>query len=201
MNSNIKVIGLSGKAGSGKDFIAQKYLRPMGYYPISLAWPFKIWSVGLGKATYDEVFITKPPHIRHLLQQMGTELGRNKYGIDVWVNTVFATMETLYNHWGFDKFVIPDVRFKNEKAAIQKLSSGVVWRILAPNRINNSGLSAEARQHQSEIDLDDVPTDSFDLILHNDYGYEQTIEPQIRRYFGYIPFSDFDDSNLEIAGE
>ena len=62
------VIGLSGKIGTGKDYIAEQYFFPRGYKQFSLAWHFKIWIVGKQEATYEEVFHTKPPEIRHYSQ-------------------------------------------------------------------------------------------------------------------------------------
>ena len=75
------IIALSGRIGSGKDFIYNQYLFPLGYRKFALADHFKIWIVGQGLATYEEVFITKPPKVRHLLQQAGINFGGDKQNI------------------------------------------------------------------------------------------------------------------------
>ena len=126
------IVALSGRIGSGKDFIYNQYLFPLGYRKLALADHFKIWIVGQGLATYDEVFKTKPEKIRHILQQTGTEEGRNIYGADIWCQTAFAWIEHLSNTMKIDKWCITDVRFKNEVLAIQKCGGRVI-------RINEVG--------------------------------------------------------------
>lgn len=165
--AKLTVIGLSGKFGVGKDYLSKTYFSPRGFRTISLAAHFKIWIVGKGEATFDEVFHTKPPHIRHMLQQEGTEKGRLVYGEDVWVHTIFAWMELFAETWGETKFVIPDVRFPNEVEAIQK-HGGKVFRIIAPERNNHAPYGSEARAHISETALDDYPPSKFDGIIKND---------------------------------
>ena len=111
---NVKVIGLSGAAGSGKDYVAKTYfIDEYGFRNISLAWHFKIDCIAKGQADYDEVFNTKPPRVRRLLQILGTEQGRELWGENVWVNTVFSWMMLFHKDWGIDRFIIPDVRFPN----------------------------------------------------------------------------------------
>ncbi len=172
----IKLIGLSGKSGTGKDFIAREYLKPLGYYPFSLSWHFKVGTVGEGLATYDDVFYHKPPTVRHLLQQKGTEEGRQLYGENVWLNHAWAWMKTIHYSWGVDKFVISDIRFPNEVRFIHDMG-GKVFRINAPVRAANSKLSLTARLHASETSLD-LYSD-FDAIIENDAMVSHTVENQI----------------------
>lgn len=175
----ITVIGLSGKAGSGKDYIASRIITPRyGYVPFSLAWHIKTSLVGKGAATYEEVFITKPPKVRHLLQHEGTESGRDIYGYDIWLDTAYSWMRLVYEQWGIQRFVIPDVRFPNEVEYI-KNRGGRVFRILAPNRVLRSPLTDEARNHPSETALDGYPLDNFDGIIENDIGQEDTLFQRI----------------------
>lgn len=181
------IMGVSGKAGTGKDFISNQYLKPRGFRPWSLAWHFKIWLVGKGEATYDEVFHTKPPHVRKLLQEEGTERGRLVYGEDVWCNTAATWIRHLHETWGVQAIVIPDVRFPNEVAMIQRLG-GKVLRISAPKRAASSALTPEQRAHQSETALDDFG--GFDGFLYNDVGEEAQVEAQLHERFaqwGWVP--------------
>lgn len=173
---SIKVIGISGKAGTGKDFISQNYLRPHGYYQWSLAWHFKVWTVGKGLATHEEVFYTKPPHVRKELQLEGTERGRMVYGDDVWCNTAKEWFAVLHEQWGIDKFVIPDIRFPNEVDFVKSMGGSVI-RIHAPIRAENNSLSPEARLHISETALDGY-TD-FDYIINNDPHDIHTVASQV----------------------
>ena len=68
---DIKIIGLCGRAGSGKDFIAEHFLQPLGYVPVALANGFKHKVIGMGNSIHD-VFVEKPPDVRKLLQEEGT---------------------------------------------------------------------------------------------------------------------------------
>jgi hypothetical protein len=158
------IVGLSGKAGTGKDYLATTYMKPLGFHPISMAWHMKLAVVGKGLASYDEVFKTKPPEVRRLLQEEGTERGRKVWGEDVWCNTTMAWIRLINEQWGVDRFVIPDIRFPNELAMV-KSAGGHVWRLIAPVREASNGLSAQARQHESEIALDGY--DFFDAYISN----------------------------------
>lgn len=173
----MKIIAFSGKSGSGKDFITTNYLRPQGYFPVSLATHFKIWIVGKREATYEEVFHTKPEPVRHLLQQEGTERGRDVYGSSIWVDTLFEWMHWWNEMWSIDKFCIMDCRFQTEVYDIRK-RGGKIYRIHAPLRAASSTLSENARLHISEIDLDTFY--NFDGIIHNDPNDASTIEEQLK---------------------
>ena len=167
LKSNTTVIGLSGAAGSGKDYVAKEmFVNNFGFHNISLAWHFKIQCISRGEATYEEVFTTKPPRVRRLLQVLGTEQGREVWGKDIWINTMFAWM-TLYNKdWGID------VRFPNELSAIQMLG-GKVYRVVGDRQGN---LTDEAWSHSSEQSLtDDMKL--YDGFINNTQG--SNLEEQI----------------------
>lgn len=168
---SFKVLGLSGKAGSGKDYLTTNFLRPAGFYQFSLAWHFKIWLAGQGKWTYDDVFKHKPPEVRADLQAEGTERGRLVYGEDIWCNVTANWMQLLHDTWGIERYVIADIRFPNEVALVQRLG-GKVFRLSARERIAASALTAEARLHPSETSLDDYPY--FDGFVANDSADEGT---------------------------
>ena len=171
----IQLIGLSGKSGVGKDHVA-RLLEPLGYKPFSLAWHLKVHIVGTNEATYNEVFKIKPPRVRTLMQQVGTERGRDVYGDDVWLNHMWTWMRLFGEHWGISKFVIPDVRFPNEARFVQD-QGGLVFNIMAPERNAQNQLTQEQRQHLSETAMDAYA--SYDDILYNDFGQEDTIYTQL----------------------
>lgn len=175
---SIQVIGVSGKAGTGKDHISQHFIRPLGFYQWSLAWHFKVWTVGKGLATHEEVFVTKPPHIRKELQLEGTERGRDVFGENLWCDTAREWFVLLNEQWGIDKFVIPDIRFPNEVDFVHSMG-GEVIRINAPTRAEGNTLSAEARLHISETALDDFV--KFDHVVNNDPEHSSTIGREIFR--------------------
>lgn len=161
----MQIIGLSGGAGTGKDYIHESVLRPLGFWRVSFADHFKNWMVGQGLGTYEEIHITKPPHVRKLLQQEGTKL-REELGPDIWTNTLGVWMKHWNRTWGLDKFCITDVRFPNEVEFVQSMG-GKVARILAPNRYADNGMDEASRSHLSERALDDY--EGFDWVLLNDY--------------------------------
>ena len=176
---SVIVLGISGKAEVGKDYVAASL---SGWQRFSLAWHFKVWAVAQGKATYEEVFDTKPPHVRKLLQLAGTEEGRDVYGEDIWCNAAQAWIQILASV--SDKnpalFVVPDVRFPNEVDMIHSMG-GRVLRIEAPQRAAKSRLTEEQRLHPSEVALDNY--DKFDGILHNDENPIIDMDLQLMQHF------------------
>lgn len=168
--SKYKVLGLAGKAGSGKDYIYLNWLKPMGFSQVSLAWHFKADLIGKGVITFEEAFVTKPANVRTLLQHVGTELGRNVFGQKVWCDTLVAWMDIFNFHWGVEQFVIPDVRFINEMTFIQDDLDGRVIKIVAPLRSGDSTLDDTQRAHPSEAEMDGIIDSSFDGMLYNDPG-------------------------------
>jgi len=162
------VIGISGFAGSGKDFIHKHYLKPQGFKQISLSWHFKADLIGKKAITFEEAFVTKPPEVRTTLQIVGTEVGRKIYGDDVWCNTLKAWMEIFEHHWGIDQFCIPDVRFWSEMDFIQHDLSGYVIRVKAPNRSGHSILDSTQKAHASEAEMLEMEDSVFDGLVFND---------------------------------
>ena len=163
----MEIIGLSGKAGSGKDYLYQHSLRRCRYKRVAFADHIKVWLIGQGKLSHEEAYGHKAPDVRQLLQQYGTEQGRDVYGEDIWCSTLFAWLRVWESSWGINRFVITDVRFANEVEFIKR-RGGKVFRIHAPERAALKGLSPELAEHRSECDLDTYAR--FDAIIHNDPG-------------------------------
>lgn len=184
LKNNVTVIGLSGAVGSGKDHIAKNcFVKNYGFWNISLAWHVKIHCISHGEASYEEVFDTKPPRVRRLLQILATEQGRNLWGEDIWVHTMFAWMNLYYEDWGMNKFVVPDVRFPNEVKAIQKLD-GKIYRVVS----NREGryLTSDAKEHSSEQSLHDN-MDIFDGIIDNNRG--SNLDSQVTQILEEIEYA------------
>lgn len=161
------IIGLHGKAGSGKNYIGEQIIAPMGYWPWAFAWPLKTLCIGKGLCTFEQAFYLKHPQTRQLLQEEGTERGRDVFGENFWVNTTLGWLEVLSEAWGVQDIVITDCRFPNEIQFVQDLG-GKVYHIEAPTRTDQSGLDSRARQHRSETSLDEFT--GFDGIINNDIG-------------------------------
>lgn len=163
------IIGLSGYARSGKDTAADHLVEKYGFTRYSFAAPMKeamyrlnpiVSSDSIGSFRYQNLVDVyglddakdSYPEIRRLLQVFGTEVGRDMFGENFWVDLTL-------NNAKEDLVVISDVRFKNEADGI-KSAGGQVWRI------NRSGVGP-VTNHASEIDLDDY---QFDNALSNNHS-------------------------------
>jgi len=173
------IVGLSGKSGHGKDYIAKIMQDLWGYYPLPLSLQVKIDAISKFGATYEEVFITKPPHIRELLQKIGTDNGRDFYGKDMWINATYAFAQWANDVWGINKFVLPDIRFANELQFLKQTENFVI-RIIADEKIRTKfGLKGPAAHHSSEIELDNTPFDQFDGIIYNQFDNREDVQDQL----------------------
>jgi len=113
------IIAITGKAGAGKDTIADYLIKEHGYKKISLADPIKRLVKDVFALTdfqvYDRDEREKPlpqwggRSVRQLLQYIGTELFRTNIDPDIWVKSLWFNIENSQ-----DNYVIPDVRFPNE---------------------------------------------------------------------------------------
>lgn len=186
--SELTLIGLSGKAGSGKDYLAEHYLRPLGFLPVALADGVKDWAIARGLCTYEEAYHTKPPHVREVLQQLGTEEGRRVFGENLWCLHLHARLRRIAERWGLTKFAVTDIRFPNEVTFVQQ-RDGVVYRLFAPDRVAATSLTALQRVHDSEIALDPYdPVEANGKWVHRDttIKYDALIDNRTR----YAPLVD-----------
>lgn len=153
----MKIVGLAGKAGSGKSYLADQILVPAGFLPLSLAGPMKSQLAAEGVIPADEATgrASKGPRTRRVLQVFGTELGRGRFYEDVWCVRLEWWLSWFLNH-GITRFVVPDVRFQNEVLWIQDMS-GLVLRVTG-----RGGLEGEAAEHPSETDLDGLDLPEID---------------------------------------
>jgi len=163
------ILGLTGFARSGKDSIAQEFVQNDGFQRIGFADSLKkvLYALNpiVGKGWRDggwvsndrvqenvDIFgwenVKSVKEIRELLQRLGTEGGRQALGEDIWVKTLFNSPTQA-------RIIIPDVRFANEAAEIQR-RGGKVIRVMRPG-------VGPANDHASEqIDFD------VDFTVQND---------------------------------
>lgn len=171
----IKLIGLSGKAGSGKDWLGRTVLEPAGWSKFALAWPMKHEAMGHG-FSYREVHYDKPEPVRRWLQHRGTEDGWHKYGEEYWLRIADGWMRTLSETYGVRRFYVPDIRFPHEVAWIKR-HGGAVIRL-----VGRGGLHGDAAEHESETALDDYR--GWDYVLSNGQG--ATAEQHARSLAGLL---------------
>lgn len=181
------IIGLSGYAGSGKDTAADVLVENFGFAKVAFADKVRealyalnpvVGTVGhygtlvtlrdvidrFGWQGYKETSYAK--EIRRLAQTLGTSVGRDTLGSNVWIN---ATMESLPIT---KNIVFSDVRFENEMDAVLGLSDSVMWRVV------RSGVGP-TNDHISETALDNR---RFDAVIRNsgsELGFRQKV---IREY-------------------
>jgi hypothetical protein len=181
------LIGLVGKLGSGKDYIADNIVIPLFKEPhlkMAFADQIKINVMTKNNIPFNDVYVNKTEQSRTLLQQEGTEKGRDTINKNIWVDYLDNWIK-IYKYKGVEHFIVSDVRFKNELEYI-KNNGGILIKIVAPSR-NHARLTAESKcdtvaynkikSHISECDLDDIPEDQFDMIIDNDTQFtpEQSI--------------------------
>src|SRR5690606_1097628 len=146
------LLGLSGFAGSGKDTVADILVKNHGFARYGLADPMRqalytlnpschgvslaalVDSHGWDGAKRDPFF---GPEVRRLLQRFGTEVGREQWGENFWVDLAFEACKHETN------VVIPDVRFPNEAQDVRD-RQGQVGRIDRPGVGPLNGHSSDA---------------------------------------------------------
>jgi len=114
----MQLIGICGVAGSGKDTVADFLVSNYGYEKISFAAILKKMLASMGfpepgdrsdkEANIEGFNFTW----RHLAQTLGTDWGRLHLHPDIWI---ILTMRSLKMD---GKYVVSDVRFRNEQDAI-----------------------------------------------------------------------------------
>lgn len=136
------VVGLSGRIKSGKSTAAALLVEKLGFTEIALASLLKDFTanmLGIPREWCDDqerkrrriTAILREPvpgdfrfsgtdgehvSLRWFLQRVGTEGGRKTFGEDFWIKMLFERAKRR----GIKRLVIPDVRFHNEKRAIQR---------------------------------------------------------------------------------
>lgn len=181
--SKPKIIGISGKMGVGKNYYTRflvEYLKSKGESVIELAFSDQLKINALisnDGLLRNNVYLKKTNESRIMLQQEGTEKGRDVHGYDIWVRYLSEWMY-LFQQRGFEYFVISDVRFKNEANFILN-RKGCLIRINAPElnkvRLENEyspEKCLEIKEHLSETELDSF--ESFSIQLTNTLDPIQT---------------------------
>jgi hypothetical protein len=167
----IKLIGIAGAKGSGKDAAADRLVDKYQYQKISFADPLKaackiIFHLSEAQLYGDRKEIVdarwnKTP--REIMQTLGTEVVRN-LGKDTWIKSAQIKIEKL--HWektlGADhidlNIVIPDVRFLNEAEFIKETGGLLVY-------INRETVLNKFSEHSSETELSTF--NGFDFTINN----------------------------------
>ena len=153
----LKIIGIAGLAGAGKDTVADYLIRQMPEYrKIAFADPIKnMLKTGLKmtdnqlqgceKNMVDRRYGKSP---RQIMQTLGTEWGRGYVNKDLWIYL-------LEKERGTYPAIISDVRFQNEAEYVRK--NGVLIHVV--------GRGDSSHKHSSESGVD-IHRD--DIVIEND---------------------------------
>lgn len=169
------IIGLSGYARSGKDTVANFLVENHGFTRLSFAEPMReallrlnptITVAGVQGVVLSSVVKSLgwerlkelSPDVRGLLQRLGTEVGREMFGENFWVDYLINKALDIKG-----SVVISDVRYLNEADSI-KLMNGQIWRVNRPN-------VEAANSHPSEIEMDSF--NNFDVVITNDTSLDE----------------------------
>jgi hypothetical protein len=171
------LIGVTGKAGSGKDTFANELCNNcLKYSKIAFADPIKegisaIFSIPMFDLENRVNKERKIAHIgkspRQLMQLLGTEFGRDLIDRDIWIILARRRINELFKR-GIS-IVITDVRFENEAEMIRNMNGLIV-------HIERPGIEAVA-SHISEKGIERLPED---YVIYNTHTIDTL------REFAYV---------------
>jgi hypothetical protein len=164
MIDDLTLIGLCGRAHTGKDTAADYLCAAYGFERASFAEAMKMMleakfaHVGIDHAYLHEPQLKNEPipglgvSARHLMQTLGTEWGRGLVSPDLWVRLLDMHLGISAGQPVHDRMVITDVRFPNEADWLHQAGG----RLLRLMRAQAPGV----RAHESERHADTLPADT-----------------------------------------
>ena len=153
INKNPKIFILSGKAKSGKNYVADII---SDYYKnsIQISYAYYLKQYVKKISNWDGLEETKP---RTLLQTLGIDLIK-KIDKELLIRRVMEDIK-VYSYF-FDVIIVTDARLKEEIDIPKKLFKCVTIRING----KDNDLTLEQKNHITETDLDDY---KFDYVINN----------------------------------
>lgn len=161
----MKIILIGGKARSGKSTIANfmiEELKKQGKKPCELQIGQYIKYYAMKYFGWDGEEETKP---RSLLQELGTEVIRNKIDPDFHIDRLLQDIKVL--SYFYDTFIVSDVRMPVEIEKPKKEFENVISiKMIRPS----DELDGKQKGHVTETALDNY--DGFDYVIDNDKTLE-----------------------------
>jgi len=162
----MQILGISGKAESGKDttalFLKQK-LENLGKRVLIIHYADYLKTICREWFGWDG---NKDEKGREILQRIGTNIVRNQDPY-FWVESVGRTLSMFSDYW--DYVLIPDTRFLSEIFYWSKKDIPILVI-----RVNREGfencLTEKQRRHSSETELDSY---KFDYVINSDEGLDK----------------------------
>lgn len=161
-----KLIGLNGKARSGKDSFASIVSESKRVKVISFAEPMRKFVCDILdikredldgiKEDKNDLFGGKSP--REFLQKLGTEFGRETISNSIWIDSAKVKIKNAIASKKYDYVIVTDVRFDNEAALIHSLG-GLIFKVTRPL------VEIDLSSHKSEQGIDEK---YVDILFLND---------------------------------
>lgn len=123
-NNNITIIGLTGKAGVGKDYIAKNYLLDSKTLLIAFGDLLKMELINNFDYDIERLYIEKDQESRQVLQTYANKICRLKDPL-YFVKRTF-NMIIIFSMKGYTRFIITDIRLKEEAEFIKNLNGTVI---------------------------------------------------------------------------
>lgn len=165
------LIGLHGRAGAGKDTIAQHLRDKHNYGTLAFATPVKDMLIALGVpranlmdgALKEQTIDWLGQSPRQLMQTLGTQWGRGLVDDEIWLRHAGRRLQYLRR---VGPVCITDVRYLNEAQWV-RAQGGRIWHVLRDGRITSYA------NHSSESPL---PIEDDDRTLINNGTVEQLLD-------------------------
>lgn len=180
------LIGIGGALRAGKDTIADQLVEDYGFVktgvsdalndammalnpvvptPHSLGLPDGSHLLGERHLRYAElvrlvgyVEAKRVPEVRRLLQALGTEVGRNMFGEDIWVDVLLRRIHELSAKGA--QVIVPGVRFPNELELIHNLGGISLY-------VTREGYNPQG-SHTAHLSETSVSASDFSEVIAND---------------------------------
>lgn len=139
----MQLIGLIGRARSGKSTVAKHLVDNYGFFRFAFADPLKEMLMKAGMCTYGELYANKTEQSRWLMQKIGTDIFRKQIDELFWIKKAQEMIQGFIrdNH---QKIVVEDIRFPNEAELVKEFGGTVIKLVRSEyfdDQTDNSHLS------------------------------------------------------------
>jgi len=197
------IIGLNGHLGTGKDTVADCLVEHYGFKKIGFSDMLYAGVEGLLDIDHDAALQYKNDSqitiemfdgstgmlqytFREFLQRFGTEMGRDVWGEDFWIELFEHEYDLPAAQHGDIDYVVRDVRFNNEAFLLAQYG-GFVWQIHRPEHDGDSHES-ESGINEEHIVGDIVNDGSLDELY-------ETVNEWMEECYGRRQLSDSNQAN------
>jgi hypothetical protein len=158
------IVGIHGKARSGKTTAANYLINQQGFMRMSFADALKeaanlIFGIPMTELYSDQ----KSEFTRDVLQKLGTDCCRT-LDPQVWVKALDRKIGERYKFKPSSKIIVDDVRFFNEAEMLKDWGAGII-KLKAGHEDDLT--TEEQKKHLSEVDMDRVPESFFTAMYIN----------------------------------